>query len=138
MQFITKEDFYSHIYEEAVSTISRDNDKRLDIAIKAAENQALRSMDRYDTEAIFALTDEEAKLPYAELINYIKDIAKWHFIGVCNVQVDYEVAKDRYKQAVIQLEKIEKGKDIAGWLKKTENTEKLFRAGSSRKFNHHF
>ncbi|SUJ26441.1 Uncharacterised protein [Sphingobacterium spiritivorum] len=137
MAFISKEDFYSHIYEEAVSTISRGNDKHLNSAIQAATNQALRCMARYDTEAIFELSTDEQKQPYAELIIYIKDIAKWHFIGVCNVQVDYEVAKDRYKQAVNELNKIWKGEDIAGWPLKSGNNERLFRSGSSPKFNHY-
>ena len=137
MAFITKEDFYSHIYEEAVSTISRGNDKHLNSAIQAATNQAVRCMARYDTDAIFAIATDEEKAPFAELITYIKDIAKWHFIGVCNVQVDYEVAKDRYKQAVAELDKIRKGEDIPGWPLKTESNERLYRSGSSPKFNHY-
>lgn len=135
---ISKEDFYSHIYEEAVDTISRGNDAHLAMAIKAATGQALRAMARYDTDFIFDLEDDEEKAPYAELIMYIKDIAKWHFIAVCNVQVDYEVAKDRHKQAVTELDKISKGADIPGWSLKAESNERLFRSGSSNKFTHHF
>lgn len=138
MSFITKEDFTSHIYEEALNTISRGNAKKLDDAIQAAMNQAKRSMKRYDTSTIFEITDEAEKAPYAELIIYIKDIAKWHFIGVCNVTVDYEDAEKRYKSAVSELKKISTGENIDGWPLNVEDTQTLFRSGSAPKFNHYF
>lgn len=137
MLFISKEDFYSHIYEEAVNTISRGDDSQLQTAIQAALNQAQRAMNRYDTQSIFSLENKEQKKPYTEIITYIKDIAKWHFIAVCNVQVDYEIAKERYKQAVAELDKIRKGENIPGWPLKTGENPPPFRTASSPKFNHH-
>lgn len=132
MAFITKQEFTSHIFEEAIATISRGDDSKLTDAINAALAQAKRSLTRYDSAAIFATVED--KSIYADLIIYIKDIAKWHFIAVCNVQVDLELAERRYKAAIAELDKIKKGELIEGWpVPEMPNTPNL-RYGSNPKY----
>ena len=136
MAFISKEDFTTHIYEENIDLISRDNDDKLEEAINTAIQKAKRSLGRYDIVEIFAATD---KAPYAELITYIKDIAKYHFIAICNVNIDYEIAEKRYNAAIAELKSIKSGDNIEGWPLKVDDTDTLFRSGSSNtKFNHYF
>lgn len=136
MPFITKEDFTTHIYEENIDVISREDDTKLLDAIDTAILKARRSLSRYDVDQVF---EAEDKAPYAELITYIKDIAKYHFIGICNVNIDYAIAKERFNTAVAELKSIQNGPDIPDWPLKADNAETLFRSGSSNpKFNHYF
>lgn len=131
--FITKEDFYSHLYEETIDMISRDDDNKVDEAINIGLQTAARYLTKYDVAALYASTN---KAPYAELITYIKDIAKWHFIAVCNVSVDLALAEIRYNAAIKNLQTIQKGGLIAGWPITATTTDKPFRSGSREKFNH--
>jgi len=123
MSFITKEDFTSHIYEDTIDAISNDDDAKLDTAIKSAIQQAKGYLSRFDIEAIFASEGEE-KDNFADLINYIKDIAKWRFIAVCNLQIDIKLAESCYLSAVSELGKIQAGKVVPyGWPFKEEETD---------------
>jgi len=114
MAFISKEDFTTHIYEDNIDAISNDDDSKLDAAIKAAIRQVMRSLVRFDVAAIFASEGEEKEI-YTDLIMYIKDIAKWHFIAVCNVNIDLDLAEKRYLQAVKELQKIKEEPAPDGW-----------------------
>ncbi len=115
MSLISKADFTSHIYDGVINAISNDDDTKLDTAILAATTQAFGYLSRFDTEAINNATAEE-KPKYAALILYIKDIAKWHFIAVCNVNIDLALAERRYEFAVAELLKIQQGKTTPkGW-----------------------
>ena len=115
MSFISKEDFTTHIYEDSIDAISNDDDEKLDTAIRSAEQQVKGYLSRFDIEAIFQSQDEE-KETFAELITYIKDIAKWRFIQVCNVNVDLELAEKGYKYALQELKEIQKGTVVPyGW-----------------------
>lgn len=138
MPFISKQDFTSHIYEENIDSISGGDETKLNEAIATAINKAKRSMSRYDIDAIFALESAKDKEPYSELVTYIKDIAKYHFIAVCNLNVDYEIAEKRYNAAIAELKGIANGKDIDGWLLKEANTDKPFRSGSNNRFDPYF
>ena len=133
MEFITKQDFTTHIYEEAIETISRGDDKKLTEAINTAIGKAKRCLVRYDIEAIFT-TEGDEKAKYAELITYIKDVAKYHFIAVCNVQVDYEVAEKRYNAAIKELDKIRITENIPGWPLAEVAATTNIRYGSNPKF----
>ncbi len=136
MAFITKQDFTTHIYERNIDLISENDDRVLDEAIQAAMQKASRALGNYDAQAIFASTGTERE-KFTELIMYIKDIAKYHFIGVCNVEIDYKVAEDRYNAAVKELAAISSGPIIKGWpIPAQQDSEPLFRSGSAPKFRH--
>ncbi len=105
--FISKEELASHIYEEAITTISRGDNSIVEAAIEAAINEASGYISRFDYEQLFGAVGPERD---ALLMLYIKDIAKWHFINVCNVQVDLELAKARYDSAIKWLDKVQAGK----------------------------
>ncbi|MGV3705439.1 MAG: hypothetical protein ACO1NU_08675 [Arcticibacter sp.] len=136
MEFISKQDFTSHIYEESMGVISRDDDQKVQEALQIGMQTAARYLGRYNTALIFTSSGDD-KLKYAELITYIKDIAKWHFIAVCNVTVDLELAERRYKSALTELGKIQAGSFLSGWPVLNESTVRPFRSGSQKKFNHY-
>lgn len=135
MAFISKQDFTTHIYEENINSISGGDDEKLNEAIATAMGKARRALGRYDADAIFATTDPAQKAKYAELITYIKDIAKYHFIAVCNLNVDYDVAEKRYNSAIAELKSVSTGETIAGWPLIADDPASPFRSGSNTRID---
>jgi hypothetical protein len=136
MPLITIPDLASHIYPEGMDMISRDDDTKVQEAIDSAILQASQYLSRYDVAAIFATEDAVAKKNFSNLITYVKDIAKWHFIAVANVTVDLDLAERRYTAALRELKDI-RNNIQAGWpLLEAEVSDKPFRSGSNPKFNH--
>jgi len=136
MPLITPDDLATHIYPEGMDAISREDDTKVQEAIDSAILQASQYLTRYDTAVIFASGTAEDKAKYANLITYVKDIAKWHFIAVANVTVDLDLAERRYIAALKELKDIRSTLQ-AGWpLLEEEVSDKPFRSGSNPKFNH--
>lgn len=107
MSFITKQELTSHIYEENMDVISRDDDQKVTDAIDSAVSEAKTYLNRFDVETLFARTGSDRD---PILVLYIKDIAKWHFIPNCNAGVDYTAALDRYEKAIEFLKRIQNPK----------------------------
>lgn len=112
MAFISKAEFTSHMYEENLNAISRDDDTKISSALSAAIEEATGYMSRFDHQALFAATGDERD---PILMMYVKDIAKWHFINICNASVDLELAGDRYKKAIAWFDKVQSGKVVPRW-----------------------
>lgn len=115
MAFITKEDMYSHIYEENIDLIQRDdpNNKNIKTAIAAGISEAQSYMSKYDIEELFAATEDERD---PILLLYTKNLIAWHFIGLCNAGVGYEVTEDRYNKASSWFLKVQSNKATPyGW-----------------------
>lgn len=124
MEFITKEDFATHMYDDVVNAISDHDDALLDEAIDSAIGEACGYLSRFDLDAI--LTSQDRKT-YANLRTWVKDIAKWHFIAICNVATDLELAETRYKEAIKRLIEIQNPNKMInpkGWpLKNDQNDD---------------
>lgn len=106
MAYLTIEDMYTHIYKENMDTISRGDDAAMLSAIDAAIAEASGYLTRYDTKKIFAATGKNRN---AILLLFVKDIAAWHFVNLCNAGVDLDLREKRYDRAV-------------EWLKNNQNT----------------
>lgn len=109
MDFITKQDFLTHMYEGSIDAISDNDDEILNDAIATAMAEASGYLSRFNTDIIFVSED---KIKYANLRTYIKDMSKWHFINICNVNVDMEIAEKHYKPALVELGKIQSGRTV--------------------------
>lgn len=122
MEFITREDFQTHMYEGVIEAIEDENEEALTEAIDTAIGEACGYLSRFDLDAILASTDRKT---YANLRTWLKDIAKWHFIVVCSVATDLQLAKERYDDAIARLRDIQKGLVTPkGWaLPSEEGTE---------------
>lgn len=127
MAFITKDDFKTHLKDYVIEAISDNDEEILADAIARATVEATGYLGRYDTDAIFATTGDDRK-KYADLIGYIKDIAKWHFINLANLLTDWDVAKENYRNAITELGKIQAGKvSPKGWpYPEAETTDTTF------------
>lgn len=116
MSFITIEDFKTHLKDYVIEAISDNDESILQTAINSATNTAAGYISRFDVAAIYATEGEERDELYGDLVQYIKDIAKWRFINLANVLNDWEVSETNYKNAITELGKIQAGKvEPMGW-----------------------
>ena len=53
---------------------------------------------------------------------FIKDLAVWHFVNICNVNTSLELRENRYNRAVAWLKEVQKGNVIPDLPEKT-NTD---------------
>ena len=95
--YLTIEDMYTHIYKENIDTISRGDDAAMLSAIDAAIAEASGYLTRYDTAKIFSAQGSERN---AILLLFVKDIAAWHFVNLCNAGVDLDLREKRYDRAI--------------------------------------
>lgn len=137
MSYITPQEISTHLYAEQIAAIG--GDETLQQAINAATAEAAGYLQSYDMKAEFAKT---AAARNANLVMFIKDIAIWHYINICNVNTDLDLRLKRYELAVKWLVGVQKGSitpDLPA--KKDENGAELnttpFKVGSNPKRVNH-
>lgn len=154
MAYITKQELGSTIYGYQIDQITEGNDDILNLAIEAAtdevrsyltgnnQNQWLDGRLIYDVDKIFATTNKQRN---ALIMGIVKTITKWWIVELCNADIIYEQAKDRYDRAVKYLKQLAKGEITLKTLPIKQNTsangkaaneKKPFHFGSRTKFNH--
>ena len=139
--FVSKEDLGSAIYGYQVEQITEGDDDLVLQAINAAIEEVggyLAGNSLYDVSAIFATTGANRN---ALILTHTVTIAKWYIVELCNADIIYEQAKERYDRAVSWLTKLSKGTVTLGGLPTipiaTGETETdTFGYGSRVKFIH--
>lgn len=139
--FASKEDLGSAIYGYQVDQITEGDDDLVLQAINAAIEEVggyLAGNSLYDVAAIFATTGTNRN---ALILTHTVTIAKWYIVELCNADVIYEQAKERYDRAVSWLTKLSKSTVTLGSLPTipiaTGETETdTFGYGSRVKFIH--
>lgn len=148
--FLKKEDLGNSIYEYQIDAITEGNDAIVLNAIAAAiaevksyltgNNHKEWSDGRvvYDTDAIFNATDTNR---HPLIVSHTIIIAKWWLVDLCNADVIYEQAKERYDRSSKYLRELSSGNVTIGDLPvltppTTETTTGPFISGSRAKFNH--
>ncbi|MGY5552052.1 phage protein Gp36 family protein [Riemerella anatipestifer] len=151
--FLQKEDLKNNIYNYQLEQITEGDDGIVLQALASAEielksylqgNHKKEYLDgrlRYDVEAILSKTGDERN---ALLVSHGIAIAKWYIIDLCNVDILYEQAKERYDRAVAWLKQLAKGEVNLSDLPTLqdnanngdEDTVQPFIYGSRQKFNH--
>lgn len=109
MPFLTIEDLYTRIYEENVDTITRENDSIAERALSSAIQEVKMYLSRYNILALFGDADTEPTVNDEYLKTLCIDIAVYRLIALCNVEIDYEKAKDTYSMTLQTLKNIQKG-----------------------------
>jgi len=107
MAYLTPDELKTHIYDETTSLISRGDQSLLQTAIDEAIAEARSYLTAYDTDAIFN-SSGTSRNPI--LLLYVKDIAIWHFLAICNAGVDLSLREDRYNKAIAFLQGVQSGK----------------------------
>lgn len=155
MAFLTPQELGSAIYGYQVEQITENND---DIVLEAIEtateevrsyielNNQRENLDgrpKYDVNQIFDATGNERN---ALILAYTKTVAKWWIVQLCNADIIYEQAKERYDRATNWLDKLSKGEVNLSTLPilpepvddptTTDDDYDPWRWGSRPKFNH--
>lgn len=151
--FLTISDLKNNIYNYQVEQITENDESIVLQALDTAEQEVksyfyinnkkehLDGRRIYDVEAIFSARGEERN---ALIVSLCLSVAKWYIVDLCNADIIYDHAKERYDRAIEYLKKINKGEVSLGNLtllseeenKTSETDEKPFRFGSREKFNH--
>ncbi len=136
---ITIQELKTHLYEENIATISRDDETILQASIDGAIAEAKGYLASYDREAIFSATGSDRN---ALLLIFLKDIAMWHFIVLCNAGTELDLREKRYNSAISWLKGVQKG-DIQPDLPTAieddgERATDTIKAGSNPKKTQHF
>lgn len=149
--FITKTDLGSAIYNYQIEQITEGNDDLVLQAIGAAITEVKSYISGnykkewkdgrliYDVDAIMSATGEDRN---ALLVAHTATIAKFYLIELCNADIIYETAKERYDRAVSWLKQLAKGDislpDLPLLNPPSVDTDEQypFAYGSREKFNH--
>ena len=104
--YITTDELKTQLYKENNRLIQGDDDTILLSAIEGAEEEASGYLAKYDRKAIFAQRGNDR---HALLLIFLKDIAVWHFITLCNAGADLDFRRFRYERAISWLRAVQKG-----------------------------
>lgn len=139
--FLSPEELGTHLYKESIDTIGRMDEGILTAAIDAAIQEAAGYLGAYDREKIFQASSNNRN---ALLLLFIKDIAVWHFVNLCNAGCDLDLREKRYDRAISWLRQVQRGEVTPSLPRIDENkdgkpdasTEYIY--GSNPKRNQHF
>jgi phage gp36-like protein len=111
--FLTAGEMNNAIYPETVAAISDGDASFMTDAMIAAVQEAAGYMSRFDYVTIFSQAGANRD---PILLQVIKNMAVYHFIGPSNANINYEVALDRYNKAIRWLDKVADGRFApVGW-----------------------
>jgi len=150
--FLEIEDLKNSIYNYQIDQIT-EGDTNITLQAIAAAIEEVRSYLsgnfkrewkdgrlRYDVDAILNATGDERN---ALILSHTATIAKWYIVELCNADIIYETAKERYDRAVNWFKDLAKGNVNLSTLPtlnddENENGEDTspWLYGSRRKFNH--
>lgn len=144
MAFLTKKDLTPPLYQEVIDEITRNDDTIVDKAIASAIGEMKGYLNRYDLIAIFgdnktdpATISNDGKEVIETLAFYdeylftiAKDIASWHLIKLSNPNIQVEMFRTAYEDAIKYLIKVMKGEADPAWpLRKDDPATPLDEAG---------
>ncbi|MGV0919732.1 phage protein Gp36 family protein [Empedobacter falsenii] len=151
--FLEIEDLGTTIYDYQVEQITEGNEQITVEALATAEEEVRSYLSLnnkrekydgrliYDVDKILSATGT-ARNPMIK--NTMISIAKWHIVDLCNADIIYEQAKERYDRAITWLNKLSKGDLTLSTLPIIDNNSTEtdddstapFAYGSREKFNH--
>lgn len=146
-------DLKNNIYNYQVEQITEGDESIVLQALDTAEQEVksyfyinnkkehLDGRKIYDVEAIFSARGQERN---ALVVSLCLSVAKWYIVDLCNADIIYDHAKERYDRAIEYLKKLNKGEVSLGSLPTIEDNpndtsaenKKPFSFGSREKFNH--
>lgn len=146
--FLEIEDLKNVIYGYQIDQITEENENITLQAIATAEQEvrsylanSSKKAVRYDIPAIMNATGSQRN---AIIVSHMATIAKYYIVELCNVEIIYEPAKDRYDRAVSWLKMLSKGDISLDTLPIIDDSTPAtgddgtypFVYGSREKFNH--
>lgn len=150
--FIKKEDLKNSIYQYQLEQITEGDDGVVDNALAAAEEEIRGYLTgnnkrewkdgrlRYDVDQILQAVGADRN---ALILSHAVVVAKWWIIDLCNADMIYEQAKERYDRSRKWLESLADGSITLGSLPTLSETvtaedteDDIWTYGSRPKFNH--
>lgn len=110
MAAITKTDLKTHIYAEITDVITRSDDTVIDKAIEAGEGEMKSFLNRFDKDTMFTENFEDEYFK-----SLLKDIVCWHLIKLANPNINLELFRTAYEDAIKALRDISKGNTSPVW-----------------------
>lgn len=136
--FLSIKEMKTHLYAENIDIISRGDDAIMTAAIDAAIAEAKGYLGAYDKVKIFNASGEERN---ALVLLFVKDLATWHFLILCNAGSHMELRQDRYDRAIAWLKAVQKGDvtpDLPTAETETGGGTGIIKFGSNTKRGQHF
>lgn len=99
----------TELYPEIIKQIVRDDLEEAKEYILDAEDMAKGYLSKYDLVAIFGTETEEPTFRNRALMKTIKSIAAWYLIKKSNPNVDIELFRIDYEDAIKWLEGVQGG-----------------------------
>ena len=127
MAFLVKTDLTPPLYQEIIDEITRTDDTIVVKAINSAVGEMKGYLNRYDTVAMFdnATFEEE----YLKTLG--KDIACWQLIKMANPNINIDIFRHAYEDAIKFLIKVMKGEADPPWpLRPSNPTDPIDEAGN--------
>lgn len=106
MAYLTIQELNTHLHDELVESITRGDWTIAEAAIDAAIAEAKGYLSRFDCERIFSAKGSGRN---QLLLIFVKDIATWHLINLCNAGTDLQFRQDRYERAIDWLKAVQRG-----------------------------
>lgn len=131
MAYIEIADLKTHLYAENVDEITREDDSIISAAIATALGEAKSKLSRFNLDKLFN-PDATGFVNDVNLKHKVKDMACYHLLTLCNVNIDYEIRKERYEFALKWLSDVRDGKeDPDGWPYKDDDEDTDYPEGSA-------
>lgn len=100
------------LYPEIIAKITRGDNQAAELQILAAESLVQSYMSKYDLEAIFGTTDSEPTFKGSDvnlIKKVIKIIASYYLVRLSNPNVNIELYRADYEDALDWLKDLQKG-----------------------------
>lgn len=144
MEYLNKSDLQTHIYGENIDTITRCEDTVVTRAISAGIAEAKSYLSRYNVAYLFwdgitvpdpvpswwyigikPITDENLK-------NKVKDLAAWHLVKLANPNINLELFRTAYEDAIDWFKLVQSGKATPqDWPRQVDDPDTPYAEGGS-------
>ena len=146
--FLSKDDLGKSMYGYQIDQITEGDETRIAMALQAAEEEVRSYLTsnhkkewqdgrlQYDADTILSAEGADRN---QLLVKMAVVIAKYWIIDLCNADLIYEQAKERYDRAIIWLKDLASGEvnlSTLPLINTEETTKEPFAFGSRKKFNH--
>jgi phage gp36-like protein len=91
--------------------------------IEAAIGEARSYLSRFDLLKLFGNESTAPVFTSEHLKNIVKDIACWYLVRLANPNINIELLRTNYQDAIAFLEKVMKGQADPGWPYKPDNPD---------------
>lgn len=99
------------LYPEIIETITRDSEEAAQLQILAAESLCKTYLSRYDLTAAFGDDETPPSVDSPLLKKLVKIIASYYLVRMANPNIDLELFRSDYEDAIELLKDIRDGKN---------------------------